>query len=319
MGIGNHHRSTESAARRRGAGTLAWIAFLLVVAALLGACSAQATAPAAATSGAVPSRSITGGGNDWAHVLQVVANLKAQPPAAPVVCLLGGSAARESTIDDASWSGQVKALGGPPVAAFNLGSRNRTLAQDVELVRALPKTRGIVYIGINVGRFTAPPSQPTLDLPQPAQSLPPYRQHQYSQSKIFSVAKKKALLGDWLVKRYPEFKKNYASNLKTLEQLLLACRDRGLRPVLLELPRDTVIVGHALDVPVARYTSGCRALAKKHDVPWVSFVSAARLPNADFYDLWHLVEPGRAVWQRLLSANAVDLLEKYGMDGGAGP
>ena len=84
----------------------------------------------------------TGGGGDWAHVLQVVANLKAQPPAAPVVCLLGGSAARESTIDDASWAAQVEQLGGPSVVAYNLGSRNRTLAQDVELVRALRKTRG---------------------------------------------------------------------------------------------------------------------------------------------------------------------------------
>ena len=171
----------------------------------------------------------------------------------------------------------------------------------MELIQALPKTRGIVYIGINVGRFTAPPSHPTLDLPEPTQSLPPYRQHQYSQSKILSVARKKALLAAWLAKRYPEFKKNYAPTSRRSS----SCRrlqGRGLHPVLLELPRNTAIVGHALDAPVARYTSGCRALAKKHGVPWVSFVSAARLPNADFYDLWHLVEPGRTVWQRFLSA-----------------
>jgi hypothetical protein len=176
---------------------------------------------------------------------------------------------------------------------------------------------GIVYIGVNVGLFTAPPSHPTLDLPQPTASLPPYRQHQYSQSKVLSVAKKKALLREWLTKRYPVFKDNYSSNLKTLEQLLVACKDRGLSPVLLELPRNAAIVGRALDAPVARYTFGCRALAKKHDVPWVSFVSAARLPNADFYDLWHLVEPGRTVWQRLLSAKTVDLFKEYGRGGGA--
>ena len=255
-----------------------------------------------------------GGGDDWTHVLQVVANLKAQSPAKPVVCLLGGSAARESTISDASWAAQVKKLGGPSVAAYNLGSRNRTLAQDVKIVQALPEMPGIVYIGINVGRFTAPPSHPTLDLPEPTQTLPPYRQHQYSQSKILSVAKKQALLSDWLAKRYPAFKKNYASNLKTLEQLLAACQDRGLRPVLFELPRNTAIAGHALDAPVARYTSSCRALAKKHDVPWVSLVSKAHLPNADFYDLWHLVEPGRTVWQQLLSTETAELLKTYGMD-----
>ncbi len=319
MGIGRRHGSTQSTTRPRAVATLAWISCLLVAAALLGACSAPATTSRAAATGAPPGSSGAGGSSDWAHVLQVVANLKAQPPAAPVICLLGGSAARECTIDDASWSARVAKLGGPAVVAYNLGSRNRTLAQDVELVQALPKTRGIVYIGINVGRFTAPPSDPSLDLPEPTQSLPPYRQHHYSQSKILSVAKKRALLKAWLAKRYPEFKKNYASNLTTLEQLIVACKAQDLRPVLLELPRDTAIVEHSLDAPVARYTSGCRALAKKHGVPWVSFVSAARLPNADFYDLWHLVEPGRTVWQRFLSANTVGLLEKYGMSGNAGP
>jgi len=322
----SHHRSTKSAAYARIAAALAWTACLLVVAALLGACSAQATTgDVPATNRAPVSASVSatsadaGGGNDWAHVLQVVANLQEQPPAEPVVCLLGGSAARESTIDDAKWAAQVKKLGGPSVVAYNLGSRNRTLAQDVKLIQALPETPGIVYIGINVGRFTAPPSHPTLDLPEPTQSLPPYRRHQYSQSKILSVAKKKALLSEWLAKRYPVFKKNYASNLKTLEKLLAACKDQGLRPVLLELPRNTAIVGHALDAPVAQYASGCRALAKKHGVPWVSFVGAPRLPNADFYDLWHLVEPGRTVWQKLLSAKTVALLEKYDMIGGATP
>ena len=324
MGTSTHHRSRAFATRPRVAATLAWTACLLVVAALLGACSAQATTGGVpATAGAPASASMSaasgdaGGAGDWAHVLQVVANLKAQPPATPVVCLLGGSSARESTIDDADWSDQVKQLGGPSVAAYNLGSRNRTLAQDVALIRALPEMPGIVYIGVNVGLFTAPPSHPTLDLPQPTASLPPYRQHQYSQSKVLSVAKKKALLREWLTKRYPVFKDNYSSNLKTLEQLLVACQDRGLSPVLLELPRNAAIVGRALDAPVARYTFGCRALAKKHDVPWVSFVSAARLPNADFYDLWHLVEPGRTVWQRLLSAKTVDLFKEYGRGGGA--
>ena len=70
---------------------------------------------------------------------------------------------------------------------------------------------------------------------------------------------------------------------------------------------------------MARFTTSCRALARKRGVPWVSFVSAARLPNADFYDLWHLVEPGRTVWQRLLSAKTVALLEEYGMTGDSGP
>jgi len=336
LGSDTRHRSTQSAARPRVAAALAWAACLLVAAALLGACSAQATTGGAAATGVAPDSSAaeapsantgatasagTASVSDWEHVLQVIANLQAQPPAEPLVGLLGGSAARESTISDASWARQVKRLGGPSVATYNLGSRNRTFAQDVALIRALPEMPGIVYIGINVVRFTAPPSSPKLELPKPTASLPPYRQHKYSKSRILSVAKKKALLRDWLATRYPVFKRNYATNLKTLDNLLVACKKRGLHAVLLELPRNTQIIRHALDTPVARFTASCRVLAKKHGVPWVSFVSAARarLPNADFYDLWHLVEPGRDVWQKLLSAKTVTLLDKYGLGGGTTP
>ena len=48
----------------------------------------------------------------------------------------------------------------------------------------------------------------------------------------------------------------------------------------------------------------------------MSQVSAAKLPNSSFYDLWHLVEPGRTTWQGLLSARTAALLKQYGYDGG---
>jgi len=327
LGIRSHHRSTKSAAYARIAAALAWTACLLVVAALLGACSAQATTGGVpATDGAPVSASVSatsadaGGGNDWAHVLQVVANLKAQPPAEPVVVLFGGSAARESTISDSSWRSQIEVKGGPATAAYNLGARNRTLAQNVAIVQALPKVPTIVYIGINLGAFTSAQKTATISLPKPVTPLPAYKQHSYSQSKILSVAKKKALLRDWLAKRYPVFKRNYATSAGVLEKLVKVCKAKdGSHPVLFELPRNTAIVGHALDAPVSRYRKTCQALAKKYDIPYVSFVAQAKLPNSSFYDLWHLVEPGRTVWQKLLSAKTVALLEKYDMAGGATP
>jgi hypothetical protein len=292
--------------------------------AALPACAAQAgesaAAPSATTASipaAAPSTTAPKAvaGDDWRHVLQVVANLRAHPPAEPIVVLLGGSAARESTVSDSSWAAQIQADGGPATAAFNLGSRNRTLAQDVALVKKLPQAPGIVYIGINVGRFTSPPSSPTINLPEPVATLPPYVQHQYTQSAVKSVVKKKALLNEWLARRYPAFKANYATSLKTLGTLVDACRSRGYRPVLLELPRDTAVIGPSLDAPLKRFTADCKALARKKGAVWVSFVTQARLPDRDFYDLWHLVEPGREVWQGLLSKETVRLLEQYGMEG----
>jgi hypothetical protein len=315
------HRPLPRRRRSRVVATLAGAAGLLLLAVLTAACAAGAsagsTSAAGAGSTATPRHTSGGGGNDWRHVLQVVANLRAQPPAKPIVLLLGGSAARESTISDAAWAAQTAADGGPAVAAFNLGSRNRTLAQDVALVKKLPKQPALVYIGINLGRFTSPPSSPTIKLPDPVPTLPAYEQHQYTQTDIKPAAKKKALVVDWVANRYPAFKANYATSLKTLGALVAACQARGLKPVLIELPRDTAVIGAALDTPVKRFTADCRALARKKGVPWVSFVDQARLPDGDFYDLWHLVEPGREVWQALLSKETAKLLKQYRM-GGAG-
>ena len=81
--------------------------------------------------------------------------------------------------------------------------------------------------------------------------------------------------------------------------------------MLLDLPRNTDIIGNALDKPVSRMTAACRSVAVAENVPWVSFVAKAHVPNASFYDLWHLVQPGRVTWQPLLSAKTAELLKNY--------
>jgi hypothetical protein len=289
---------------------------------LLSACATQTTtggpssaSPVGETAATGQPRS-TGESKDWTHVLQVLADLKASPPAEPVVVLLGGSAARECTIGDAEWAAQVQAAGGPAAATYNLGSRNRTLAQDVQIVRALPPGT-LVFIGINVGRFTAPPSSPTITLPAPTTSLPPYDQHKYSSARILSAAEKRTLQARWLGDRFPYFQRNYATNARTLEQLIAECERHRLHPVLLDLPRNMAIIRQSLARPIARYTATCSALAKEHRIPTLAFVAAADLRDGDFYDLWHLVEPGRAKWQALLSARTATLLRTYGAGGAA--
>ena len=297
-------------------------ACLLLVTAVLGACSSPATsstasaltrqASASASSSPAAQGKGTAGANDWTHVLQVLAMLDQTTPKDPVVVLLGGSAARESTIKDAgagSWAAQVAADGGPAVATFNLGSRNRTLAQDVQIVKHLPAGT-LVFIGINIGRFTEPKSSPQIVLPT-SPTLSPYKQHQYSLSSRLSDAKKKLMLEQWLATRYPEFKKHFKLNEQLLTTLVETCKKQGLHVVLLDLPRNTDIIGKALNKPVSRMTAACRSVAAAENVPWVSFVAKAHVPNASFYDLWHLVQPGRVTWQALLSAKTAELLKKY--------
>lgn len=317
-------RRVTSSRRLAGAARLATLAAgLLLVAAVLGACSSPATSSTVSALGGTTSTGASGspaaqgkaaaGVNDWTHVLQVLAMLHQSPPKDPVVILLGGSAARESTIKDAgagSWAAQVAADGGPAVATYNLGSRNRTLAQDVQIVKYLPKG-SLVFVGINIGRFTEPKSSPQIVLPTSPSVDLGYVQHQYGQSNRLSDAKKKLMLQQWLAKRYPEFKKHFKLNAALLTTLVKTCKKQGLHVVLLDLPRNTDIIGKALDKPVGRMTAACKSVAAAENVPWVSFVAKAHVPNASFYDLWHVVMPGRASWQSLLSEKTAELLKNY--------
>jgi hypothetical protein len=246
--------------------------------------------------------------------------MQAVTPTEPVVVLLGGSAARESTISDASWRDQIVSKGGPSVLAWNMGSRNRTMAQNLAIVKSLPESvRAIVYIGINLGSFTSAQKSATIALPSPLPTTSPRlsQPHQYStRTGILSTARKKALVQDWLTERYPVFKRNFSTNAGVLRDLIELCKERGYKPVLFELPRNTAVIGSSMGAPTTRFRDRCKALAKEYEIPWMSLVSAAGLPNRHFYDLWHLVEPGRKVWQNLLSARTAALLEQYGYDGG---
>ena len=94
--------------------------------------------------------------------------MRAETPTKPVVVLLGGSAARESTISDSSWRSQIVAAGGPETLAWNMGSRNRTMAQNLAIVKKLPKVPTVIYVGINLGSFTSTQKSASISLPSPA-------------------------------------------------------------------------------------------------------------------------------------------------------
>ena len=323
--------------RRRTCITIALVVALVLVAALAVACSAQATEGAAGSpapssggaSGSGPADSTgaatagkTASGADYKRVLQILAYMNVHTPTDPVVVLLGGSAARESTISDESWRAQIQAApnNGPAAEAWNLGSSNRTMAQNVALVDALPKVPTIVFIGINLGSFTSSDTKiPTLALPSASSARPSLKQpHQYGTKTtgILTTARKRSLVQGWLADRYPVYKRNFDTSAGVLETLIKVCQARGFYPVLLELPRNTAIVGSRLNTPVARFRDECNGLAKKYTVPYVSFVSTAKIPNSSFYDLWHLVEPGRTKWQALLSARTAKILKSADFSGG---
>jgi len=248
---------------------------------------------------------------DWLRSLYVVSDLATHPSTTPVVLLLGGSAGRECTFSDRSWGEQIVRRGGPRVVVRNLSSRNQTFTQDLTLVRQLPRgAPTLVFIGVNVGRFNMPP---TITFPTWAVPYERVDQHRYSKRRILSPERKERIATEWMERRFPVFSARFAYNLAALEQVVFACFERGLQPVLLDLPRNTPVIADRLDEPVGIYSRACRALAAGYGIPFVSFVSRAGFESEDFFDIAHLVEPGRAKWQLLLSDTTIALLTAYGM------
>ena len=264
--------------------------------------------------GAAPAPAFDTHGGDWDHVQRVLTTLEAHPPKGPLVYLLGGSSARECTVTDADWRAEIARLGAPGVRAYDFGSASQSYAQGVWVVGKAPAVPTIVLIGVNVGRYTVPYQE---DAAAPAGSAKAakgvYDQHRFHNGALPGSVKR-TLVGRWMSERYPVFKMRYAHHAAALPQLVEACRERGFHPVIVELPLDLAIVGHAWDAPRATYRAGCRAVAKEYDVPYVDFVGDIHLVSADFYDLSHLVSPGRVKWQHRLSHLIVTRLRQYHVD-----
>ena len=189
-----------------------------------------------------PAQAVEGSG--WQHALQVAADLRDDPPDVPVVLLLGGSCAREATVGDADWAAEVRRRSGRSALTFDLGSRNQTFEQDVALVKALPRMPMLIFIGVNRGRFASPPTLTTST--SPIKTNGKYTQHHYSSASIHSRAQKQKQVKHWVRRRYPVFEARYAANLARLDELIGVCIRRGYRPVLLDLPRNTAVIGDVL-------------------------------------------------------------------------
>jgi len=95
--------------------------------------------------------------DDYIYVSWTVGELKRDPPRRPLVVLLGGSSGREAIASGRSLAADVRADGGPRIAAYNLSSRMQRYAQSWAIVDNLPDTPTTVLVGVNLGRFTTSP------------------------------------------------------------------------------------------------------------------------------------------------------------------
>jgi hypothetical protein len=109
-------------------------------------------------------------------------------------------------------------------------------------------------------------------------------------------------------RRWGGFLASRHADLVAIVRLVDACRQRGLRPVLLDQPLDLEVVRDGLDAPRGSYRSACRGLARRYHFTYVTSARPLRLPTAYFWDLMHLLPPGSGRWQSLLSDRLVQLL-----------
>jgi hypothetical protein len=294
--------------RRHGVLALALAAGVLLLGAGLAGLPwhAGGTARAAVLADRKPTHSL-----EWLRIWKIVENLNAKPSRRPMVFLLGGSEARESTVSDRNWAVQVRRLSGLRARTFNFGTSNQTFAQDLALVKKLPGTPSIVLIGVGLGRFTAPGT-----IPGGQGAVPAARssaRHRVTARRVLTDRQKKTLVRQWMIDRYPFFKKYFDYNANVLGQVIQLCQLRGLHPALLDLPLNLKIIGHAFDRPRAAMRKGCLALAHTYGIRYIDFASRVHLQSRDFLDLVHMVKPGKVIWQLRLSRSVIWLLKHHGM------
>jgi len=279
------------------------LAAALLLATLASACGGGAAPPASPHSSASSVRSAA-----------ATPGTPSPQASVPTVYILGGSSARESIVGNANLAAQIERAGGPAVRVLDLGASNQSYARDAALVRVMPAGPALVVIGVNPGRYTGSPAAPvggTAAAARAALAGAGEVKHKYSAATILSDAEKTALAARWAAERELLFDRNYAANAIELGSLARLCRRRSFRPVLMELPVDLQIAGGTFNRVRSRYRADCRRLAVRYDIPFLDFVGEAGLTNGEFYDLFHLVEPGRAKWQKRLTAEIVPLLREY--------
>ncbi len=111
-----------------------------------------------------------------------------------------------------------------------------------------------------------------------------------------------------------KFSARYSYNNGVLGQILAACKSRPwLHPVLVDMPRLMSLIGHAWDGPIATYHKGAWNFHTRYGTPFLNFVGKCHFVPNDFFDLVHLVNPGRPKFQAQLSGYTVQLLRSYKM------
>lgn len=88
-----------------------------------------------------------------------------------------------------------------------------------------------------------------------------------------------------------------AYNFAMLERIVKLGQARGYKVVFYDEPLDTVIGGSTWAGVLPAYQARAQAIADRYGVPYLHPQAASGVTDAEFADLYHLLESGRLKWQ----------------------
>ena len=101
---------------------------------------------------------------------------------------------------------------------------------------------------------------------------------------------------------------NHAYNFAVLRELLTLAREKGFDVTFFEQPLNTSVAGDWAGVLPA-YRAEVDRLAAAYDIPYLRIERSLHLGDDDFVDLYHLLSPARARWQRQMAREVARLLQ----------
>jgi hypothetical protein len=106
------------------------------------------------------------------------------------------------------------------------------------------------------------------------------------------------------------YRKHADYNFAMLEEVLKLAGERGYRVVLYDQPLNASAAGPDWNGVLPAYQERAAALARKYGVAYVDIGRHVTLRDDDFADLFHLLAPARAKWQRAMARELAAALER---------
>jgi len=136
-----------------------------------------------------------------------------------------------------------------------------------------------------------------------------YTRHRYTYDKRLSDEELGESFDTWLTELDTSFEEYFNLNSGYLDTLIKFAMDKGYKPVLLELPLNTVYAQNRIDKHLKLYGDYCQEVADKYKILYLKTGQEVEWERDHFHDLTHLVEPGREVFLDKLTADLVEVIK----------